>query len=137
MAIPLPGRGYWAKKKAGNAPPQPALPARAAGVPEELEVQGGYPPRTPRKASPETEARMVCEGSETAAIVVDDVLLRPHPLVKEAKMLLGGRRRVSGLVSCTSVRCLDICVTQAALDRACVSWTRFSRHSSNGACASK
>ena len=28
LSVPVPGRGYWAKKQAGNAPSRPPLPPR-------------------------------------------------------------------------------------------------------------
>ncbi|MHB8870443.1 MAG: hypothetical protein ACYC6T_17905 [Thermoleophilia bacterium] len=111
MAIPLPGRGYWAKKKAGKAPPQPPLPALPSGIPDVLDVQGATPPRTERTASPETEARMAEEEAKEATIFVSEELTRPHPLVREARRLLGRRKQ-------TTTRCLDISVSRDSLDRA-------------------
>lgn len=40
MAIPLPGRGYWAKYKAGRAPAQTPLGPAPAWTPVTLDVPG-------------------------------------------------------------------------------------------------
>src|SRR5579859_1840587 len=49
--IPLPGLGYWAKKEARKAPPQPPLPARGLGQANEIKI-GPYE-RYPRSPSDE------------------------------------------------------------------------------------
>jgi hypothetical protein len=40
--IPVPERGYWAKRQAGKPTAQVALPARAAGMKDEVVVGGRY-----------------------------------------------------------------------------------------------
>lgn len=39
--IPVPGRGYWAKKRAGATDPIPKLKAASEGIPDVLEIRGG------------------------------------------------------------------------------------------------
>jgi hypothetical protein len=40
--IPTPGRIYWAKRRAGKAPDQTALPTRSAGMSEDLVLGGTH-----------------------------------------------------------------------------------------------
>jgi hypothetical protein len=111
MAVPLPGRGYWAKKAAGKAPPTPVLPPLPTGTHDALYIQHVDPPEPEREASPEIAERMASEADPEAAIVVSAELIRPHRLVREAGRLL--RRRRGDPASC-----LDVAVSRESLDRA-------------------
>jgi hypothetical protein len=87
LALPLPGRGYWAKLRSGQKLGRTPLPARPPGVPESLPVYRQVI-CAEDKPSEATAARMVAEEAREAAIVVSDVLERPHPLVRDTKKSL-------------------------------------------------
>lgn len=111
MAIPLPGRGYWAKKKAGQTVPVKPLPPRPNGVSAALHLNlggGGYR----RSATPKGGA------SAGSPVVVPDTLTEPHALVAQALRLLGNRKPTNGVIARPRRRCLDVLVTQTTLDRA-------------------
>lgn len=118
LRIPVPGRGYWAKLKAGRPRPKTPLPALAAGA------------RTPSGPTP------LSEQEAALRVKVQDVLLRtrqsqptinvpaelvdPHPLVRAASARL---RQRDGWEHPAGVRgapkeVLDIQVTRSRLDRA-------------------
>lgn len=111
LAIPLPGRGYWARLRAGQKLKRAPLPPPPAGVPQTLPVYRALPPKEEREASPETAARMAEESKNEAVIVVADTLERPHPLVRDANKYF--RMWERPLVSH-----LDIAVSKDSLDRA-------------------
>lgn len=111
MAIPLPGRGYWARFRAGQKLKRPSLPPPPAGVPQALTVYRALPAKEEREASPETAARMAEESKDEEAIVVADTLERPHPLVRDANKYFHMRDR-------PMISHLDISVSRDSLDRA-------------------
>ena len=111
LAIPLPGRGYWARLRAGQKMKRVPLPKLPAGVPETLPVYHAPPAAKEREASPGTAARMKKESTEEAAIVVADTLERPHPLVRDANKYFRMRDR-------PAVGHLDVAVSRDSLDRA-------------------
>lgn len=88
LSVPLPGRGYWAKRRAGMAPPRPPLPA-AAG-PKRVPVSG---------APPGTWAREV-ERVPIPQVRVAEALRRPHELVAAARAALEEERLGAGDLSC-------------------------------------
>jgi hypothetical protein len=61
-AIPLPGRGYWARIRAGRKLKRAPLPPAPAGVPQSLPVYRALPPKEEREASLETATRMEKDG---------------------------------------------------------------------------
>src|SRR5262245_3121132 len=78
MGIPVPGRGYWARKASGQELERPALPDRAAGQPghyvcRRLVGEDGTPPPEPQRVE---------------RIAVADTLVDPHPLVAASAPLL-------------------------------------------------
>jgi hypothetical protein len=111
LAVPLPGRGYWARLRAGQELERTPLPLLPGGVPQALMVHRASPRPKEREASPETASRMEKESSEEAAIVVAETLERPHPLVREANKYFRSRDR-------RLVSHLDISVSRDSLDRA-------------------
>ena len=111
LAIPLPGRGYWARLRSGQKMKRLPLPRLPAGIPETLPVYHASPPPTEREASPETAARMEKESEAEAAIVVAETLERPHPLVRAASKYF--HMRNPPLISH-----LDLSVSKNSLDRA-------------------
>jgi hypothetical protein len=112
LAIPLPGRGYWAKKKAGQPLPAIPLPPLPEGVWPTLSIQrggGGY-----RRSAASPDSR---HGDDTRLVVLE-TLTEAHPLVAQALRLLGDRKPTKGIISRPRRRCLDVLVSQGTLDRA-------------------
>jgi hypothetical protein len=117
LGVPLPGRGHWAKLRAGKeVPPQPALPSLPQGVYERIVTYHREPPAKPA----------MLRGLENAVpvqipqpIVVSEVRENPHRLVKlSARYLQRAHPREDGLLSARRSSCLDICVSPTSLDRA-------------------
>ncbi|MGE5507002.1 MAG: hypothetical protein ACM3RP_00710 [Chitinophagales bacterium] len=123
LNIPVPGRGYWAKLRAGGKVKKAPLPKSKGPQtyiserPDDVERPSGGA-REDRFAflDPATRQRLeeVCSG-----IVVPEQLTRPHPLVSElAKHLRGTRRRNSFNRYQSPPRVLDVSVTESSRDRA-------------------
>jgi len=121
LAVPLPARGHWARKAAGQKVRNASLPKAPKGVPEELHVERWRPERDdPAAPVPdEAPARVAFEKTPDAAITVPDVLERPHRLVASAGKLLRREKPDDyGRVHCSTETCLDISVGPASIDRA-------------------
>lgn len=111
MAVPLPGRGYWAKVKAGMRPPTTPLPPLPKDARPVLPVRPGGPHLRGTAGGKESKAR--------PAIAVAPVLTDPHPLVAQAAKALSDRKpNKDGIPPRPRRRCLDVLVSPAALDRA-------------------
>lgn len=102
--IPLPGLGYWAKKEADKAPPQPPLPQRALAQHDTIsfgsDARSGYPVPPEEIVKEEIPPPPVFEGDlnsirERARKIVGTVtypsLAKPHPAI--AKLLEEDARR--------------------------------------------
>jgi len=107
LGVPLPGRGYWAKKAAGvDVPPRPPLPERAADEPTAHDFVD--PSTQPTRASAPADAATLFERERDPAnrIVVSDQLQHPHRLVaecaaafkRETVRMSDGLRRAQGQV---------------------------------------
>jgi hypothetical protein len=114
LHIPLPGRGYWDKKKAGRAPAPPPLPDLAAE--DEAGGERLSPPRCQRCTPGAAERKEKASGVQE--IRVAERLSRPHALVAAARNLLGGPGSPEAFVSCQDQPCLDLDVSRGALPRA-------------------
>ena len=111
MAIPLPGRGYWAKVKAGMKPPTTPLAVLPKDARAVLPVRSGGPHLRGTAGDKVSKAR--------PAIAVAPVLTDPHPLVAQAANALSDRKpNKDGILPRPRRRCLDVLVSPAALDRA-------------------
>jgi len=119
LKVPLPGVGYWAKKKAGRAPERPSLPELSAEDQAKLlwaswarnqqRAQQGRPMVAPKKDD---------EHEPRSDIQVAERLKQPHGLVKEARELLRSPGSRQAYVSCKDKPCLDIYVSRSSLTRA-------------------
>jgi hypothetical protein len=121
MLIPVPGRGYWAKKQAGYKVRQTPLPK---------------PPATARASMLETTIRpqQVNESGEIETgpvwdqerfealpenrIHVAETLDNPHPLVAQTIKALRGAKAESGSHLAPKSSCLAVRVTLGSADRA-------------------
>jgi len=115
MAIPLPGRGYWAKYKAGRAPAQTPLGPAPARTPTTLDVPGEGKCRSGVSRRPEPEDP---PAKDAPHVKVSEFLRKPHQLVAEAQELLRSPGPGNEIVSCQSKRCLDVAVSRGSLSRA-------------------
>lgn len=118
LNIPLPGRGYWARVRAGQSLkkiPLPPLPANSCSF---IEVTALSEQEISAKLTAKNKTKEQAATMET--INVDEILSNPHPLIKAALKRLSiksgwnderGRREAPTEV-------LDIAVTPDSLDRA-------------------
>lgn len=124
--VPLPGRGYWAKRRAGrNLPKQPLpnLPTSDSSLENicihrtgQSKVAEGQKLAT----HPELAAIAAREADPNYRISVPERLTRPHPLVRQAKLRLKKQRPFTyGRVKTTVVPGVGINVSPAGIDRAC------------------
>lgn len=119
LRVPLPGRGYWARKRAGQKLKRPPLAPMKKGEPEEISVSRWHEPERPKPIlSPETEAMIEKEETPEAAIVVQATLEQPHKLVGMSSKPLQRAKPFNNAVHVRDHRCLDIHVSPAAVDRA-------------------
>jgi hypothetical protein len=106
LSVPLPGRGYWAKRGAGTAPPRPPLPD--APGPRRVPVTGAL-------AGTSSQGE---DKDPVPEVKVPAALRRPHELVVPARAALEEARAWHGLASCASKGCLDITVSKEQRQRA-------------------
>src|SRR5690242_18844299 len=103
MMIPVPGRGYWAKKEVGRSPRPtrlPTLPANVGQDKRELRVRRREAPRA---------ADAALEAPAAITVIVEEVLTDPHPLVaKSIKALRGGRTSHDGYLRPKTADCLNV-----------------------------
>lgn len=115
MGVPVPGRGHWAKLKAGRAEPRPLLPALEAGQYAHAFIHRQQRPEPPEWVEEANQAAPV----ETAEpVVVSPTLENPHRLVVLASRYLAKAHPSGGLVSTSGKSCLDIRVALESVDRA-------------------
>jgi hypothetical protein len=122
MKVPVPGRGYWAKKAAGHkmkVQPLPPLPPHDAKTPRVTTIHA-QPPAIEAPPVPAPVAEQVAfEADPKNAIAVADALRSPHPLVRATMQALNGKgQKDSEFVSNWQSRYLDIQVTKTLLRRA-------------------
>jgi len=113
LGVPLPGRGYWAKVRAGKAPRKLKLPRLKKGQKDRVVSLHRTP--TPRRQLdlPPDAALAV-----TAPIVVSDELTEPHRLVATAARRLAKAKPSQGVVAGRPLGLIDLTVSPASLDRA-------------------
>lgn len=116
MGVPVPGRGYWAKLRAGReVEPRPPLPPLEPGQPQQAFVQRVQQPARPQWAE---EVAQAVSLDTAEPVVVAATLEDPHKLVVLASRYLA-KAHVSGGLLCVSHKsCLDIRVSPQSLDRA-------------------
>lgn len=88
LKVPRPGRGYWAKKRAGHRVSRPSLKPLAPGANDSAVVRphaGGDP--VPEPSGPVAEQKAF-ESEEENRITVPDRVGRYHPLVGATRVAL-------------------------------------------------
>jgi hypothetical protein len=119
LTIPLPGRGYWAKKQAGQEVPQELLPQlkekskvllRKPSPPKEQ-------PLTGELGTDEERAQLArLEGlSSESSLKRGDL---SHPLILQARATLAKANENPHGILWTAEQCLDIRVSRDSLERA-------------------
>jgi hypothetical protein len=117
LAIPLPGRGYWAKKEAGQEVQQPPLTPLKENVVLYKPTPRPDPPKLSDFATqPELTLVEQLERVEGEAPLKRGSL--SHPLITGARALLGKARADDRGILWTGESCLDIRVSKESLDRA-------------------
>ena len=116
LHVPVPGRGYWAKKAAGESLPRIPLPPLPPGTPAvHMITRQAKPQGEPRE---EVTALAAAEQDPARKIAVPDKLDDPHPQVVAAERLLR-KATAKGVADLRKEkRCLDIVVSGSTLDRA-------------------
>lgn len=112
LSVPVPPRGYWAMYAVGQGEERPPLPAARQGAPLAYQLV---------KRPPTVLGRAGTQPVVHLAIAVADELSDPHPLIEAAAAHLRPRVRPakSGVLGpAAGVACLDIAVSNDALDRA-------------------
>lgn len=114
MGLPVPSRGYWARKAAGRRVPRPAFPPLRKDEITEHRFHRGEPPASDSEAVTRQQAH---EAEPENRVVVLDSLQALHPLVKRSSGPL--RAASKDFTRATHrYRCLDVLVSAEQLDRA-------------------
>jgi hypothetical protein len=84
--IPLPGRGYWAKRDAGQMMPRPALPETGESWMDRVAFNGNFKPanEVDPKEIPEVREELLTANK----ISVPEVTAELHPIVARARLYL-------------------------------------------------
>lgn len=91
--IPVPPRGYWAKRQAGKAGPPPHLAASTGFAHEVLRFPGPKPPAPPAAEPPPPDPEIERELDPANAIVVADTVRVRHPLLVSTREFWRMRKR--------------------------------------------
>jgi hypothetical protein len=113
LNVPLPGRGYWAKIRAGKKPRRIKLPKARKDAKAQI-VAWHRTQQVRKKLVEPGEAKLTL----SRRIVVADELADPHKLVARAERRMRNKKPTNGAVAGRSLGVLDITVSPEALDRA-------------------
>lgn len=112
LDVPTPGRGYWARRAAGQKPKRAKLPPRRPGVPESYEFflaeKTAPPPQDPEDA----ELHAAVAREKDARVLVPESVDDLHPLLRRRR----GRSRGDALDAYVAINVS----TEAVFDRAVV-----------------
>lgn len=117
LDVPRPGRGYWARRSAGQEVEPIALPTLKQGEPSQHRVRRWCAPAAETTAPAtlkELQARVSEQGER---IAVPEHLVAPHRLIRLSLPLLGKSKRPIDQIL-EERACLNIRVSPATLDRA-------------------
>jgi hypothetical protein len=81
LNIPYPGRGYWARKEAGQKVAQYRLPDPAEDTPSEITISATPPPPPPPQLPKAIEEKLASAIQESADVTVSERLVRPHSII--------------------------------------------------------
>ena len=117
MFIPLPGRGYWARKEAGQKVERLALPP----LKERIVLQKPTPRPEPPKLSDFAEPEEIAQIEQLERAAGEALLKRgslSHPLIVQTRGALKIAQVSESKILWTRESCLDIRVSKDRLDRA-------------------
>lgn len=116
LAIPLPGRGHWARKEAGQEVKQAPLPP----LKENIIIRKPIPRPEPPKLTSLATQMEIAQLQQLEQTTGDVVLKRgnlSHPLIVQARSTLKGGQPDDHKILWTRESCLDIRVSNDTLDR--------------------
>lgn len=79
LQIPVPPRGWWAKKHAGHKVSRIPLPSPRANTPQQVEIRATEPPEVMATLPPPVERELAAIADDP--IPVPETLQRAHPLI--------------------------------------------------------
>jgi hypothetical protein len=122
MNIPVPGRGYWAKKAARQPVqrvPLPTLPSTGSRTPREVTFDLARAEQQRQAQAGPVGEQMTFEKDPANAIVVSEKPTAVHPVVRATMRLLReAKARDDGLLETFDKQALDVVVARANLGRA-------------------
>jgi hypothetical protein len=117
LSIPLPGRGYWARKEAGQKVKRVALPP----LKEEIVLQKPIPRPEPPTLSDFATADEIAQVEQLEQMTSETLLKRgnlSHLLIVQARSALKHAQLSDSKILWTRESCLDIRVSKESLNRA-------------------
>lgn len=117
LQIPLPGRGYWAKKEAGQTLKRVSLPALKEKILIEKPARPEKHPVQPLAGS-EAELNQLTRLEQSSGKMELKRGSLSHPLIVQARAVLGQSAVDDRKIIQTSEQCLDLRVSKGSLDRA-------------------
>lgn len=115
LNVPLPGRGYWARKAAGQALKRIRLPALKQGELAQHCVNRWRDPVQDAEPSADVQEQLAREKQDDQRIAVPEQLVEPHRFIRLSLPILKKGKLGTTL---SERRCLHVSVSEAALDRA-------------------
>ncbi|VTT98784.1 Uncharacterized protein OS=Kordia algicida OT-1 GN=KAOT1_19457 PE=4 SV=1 [Gemmataceae bacterium] len=117
--VPSPPRGYWAQLRTGGNVKKPALKPVADPTLEKIEIDRRARSEVVSSTHKEAQDNATAEKKAENKIVVTDNSTELHPLVdRTVKSLTSAKPNERGLVRPRAMRCLEVEVSPAAIDRA-------------------
>lgn len=118
MEIPVPGRGYWQKRKYGWQIPVPPLPPLKKSTIKEVYLKKSQEPLT-STVNPELHDKISYEKQPKNKITVTASLTDSHPLVtKTEKSIRSTKPDLKSIIRPKARGCLDVRVGRDCIDRA-------------------
>lgn len=119
LKIPVPGRGYWAKKDAGKTSLRPPLPALGQNEQSEVAYTKHVPLRSDPVQQTEADILIASEKAPENRVSVDPSLSTPHILVvRTEKSLRAAKTDATGLFRPRAKGCFDVRIAAGSIDRA-------------------
>ena len=115
--IPVPPRGYWAKKAHGHRVKQPPLPPPSQPRLDRIEIAPGSPAPAPDEPA-ESVPEIIFEQQPENRIEVAAEVSRFHPLVRRTRAALRQAKPGDRGLLFPAGPCLDVCVSKAQVARA-------------------
>jgi hypothetical protein len=81
LQIPVPSRGYWAKKAAGKKVITYRLPEPTKSLPQRITITPTPPPPPAPVIAPELQAKVDAALANVSAVPVPERLTRPHTII--------------------------------------------------------